>query len=222
MNSSYGINQTRATFGCSLHPDYIDKDAFQCIYNVASLAPSVTTILEPAIRYAVPVSSICRPIIEDAIYSILSEMDGSVVEPIIQCTSHSTAPHHYTLVRVPNRRSVDRVTIRYETVSKGFTLREDASYSDVIFYHTRKTVIFTAWGRQWTMQFREVFYYPTSNPTDLHIFFEGRPRYEVELITSGHVEEGIVLNTLEMNLPHIYRPKSDRGCVTAFSRTPNN
>lgn len=210
--------QTRALFGCSLHPEYVDRDAFQSIYNVAVLAPAIATVLlEPAIRYTVPVSAIGRPVIPDGSYSIFSEMDGSYIEPSIRHTP-SIPPHQYQLVRVPDRRSIDSLTIHYDKLEAGFSMLENASYSDVKLYHTRKVVELEAWGRTWKFDFREVFFYPSTSQSDQYIFFEGQPKYEIEVTTDDWVEEGVVLNTIEASLPHIYKPKSDVGCKTAFSR----
>lgn len=212
--------QTRAVFGCSLHPEYVDRDAFQSIYNVAVLAPAMgIVLLEPAIRYTVPVSSIGRPVVKGGYYSIFSEMDGSYIEPSIRHAA-SVQPHQYQLVRVPNKRSIDSLTIHYDKIDTGFTMLENASYSDVKLYHTRKTVELEAWGRMWKFDFREVFFYPSTNQSDQYIFFEGCPKYEIEVTTDNWVEEGVVLNTIEATLPQIYKPKSDAGCKTAFSLKP--
>lgn len=222
MNSWSGIKkQTRAVFGCSLHAEYVDRNALQSIYNVTVLAPAIATVLlEPAIRYTVPVSAIGRPVIKDGYYSIFSEMDGSYLEATIR-HAPSIHPHQYQLVRAPDRRSIDSLTIHYDKIEAGFTLLENASYSDIKLYHTRKSVELEAWGRTWKFDFREVFFYPSTNQTDQYIFFEGLPKYEIEVTTDDWVEEGVVLNTIENNLPHIYRPKCDTGCQTAFSlKTP--
>lgn len=223
MSSWSGTSrQTRAVFGCSLHPEYIDRNAFEAIYNVASLVPAVTTtLLEPAIRYGVPVSAVRRPLVPGGDYSIISEMDGSLVEPILRHYP-TVQPQKYSLVRVNDRRSIDGLTIHYDNIERSFSVLEDASFSDVKLYHTRKTVDIEAWGRQWKFHFREVYYCPSTNSSERFLFFPGEPKYEIEVTTDDWVEDGVVLSTIEANLPYIFRPTSDAGCKSAFSPNPPN
>lgn len=224
MSSWSGTNkQTRATFGCSIHPDYVDRDAFQTIKMVATMLPGIAvTVLEPAAVYTVPQSQVARPIIDGATYSIISEMDGSHVNA---CVTYPTAlpPHTYELVVSPEKRSIQGVTIRHEELEQGFSLIPEANYSDVKLYNMRTTVQHTGWDLNWIFHFREVFYYPVQSDIESFLFFTKEAKYEIEVITEGWVGEEMMLSVIEQNLPHIYMPDTASRYKPTFVLTnPNN
>lgn len=163
------------------------------------------TVLEQAILYTIPASQVVRPIIKDGQYTILSEMDGSLIEPQVAKLEYRL-PATYTLASTAKSRSVDRVTIYHEEIEKGILLIPNAKYSDARLYTRRTTVEHEGWGRKWTFHFREACFYPMENDTDPHIYFTGQPRYEIEVITDDWVEDEIVLDVLRANLNAIYKP----------------
>jgi hypothetical protein len=189
-----------------VHGSFVDEMAFNNIKKLTCLLPGIAvTVLEQAIVYTVPVSQVVRPIIKNGQYTILSEMDGSLVEPRVAKLEYRL-PATYKLSSTADTRSVDRVTIYHEEIEKGLLLIPHAKYSDAKLYTRRTTVTHEGWGRQWTFHFREVYYYPMENDTDPHLYFTGQPRYEIEVVTDEWVEDTIVLDVLRTNLNAIYKP----------------
>lgn len=222
MNNSSGTKQTRAVFGCSINSEYVDRDAFRLIKMVTGLLPGVAvTILEPAIRYTVPISQIARPILPNATYHITSEMDGSYIEPRVTQQGLISNPQ-YSLTVSPDRTKISGISIYHETVERGFSLIPDATFSDARLFNVRTSIEHIGWGKTWTFQFREVYYYPNTSETEKFLFFTKEPRYEIEVTTDGWVEDDIVLNVLEANLPHCFLPNRESRYRPAFVLTTNN
>lgn len=208
MNQTSGIRHrhTRAVLGSFIHKGFVDELAFRNIKMIASLLPGIAvTLEESAIVYTVPISQVVRPLIEGATYTIQSELDGSIIQPRVAKLEYRD-PATYTLASTADRRSVDRVTITHEEVEYSMSLIPNAKYGDAKLYTARTYVDHTGWGRNWRFHFREVYHYPMENDTDPYLYFTGQPKYEIEVVTEGWVEDSLVLDVLRTNLNAIYKP----------------
>lgn len=188
-----------------MHPDYVDQSVFDSIKQSVTLIPAIaTTILEPSARFTVPSSQIARPVIPNATYTVSSEIDGSVLSSRVVCLPRNN-PVVYTVAKSTKRSDIDRVSIHHEEVEGSFLLVPDALYCDVQLISRHTSATLCAWGKDWDFHFREVYYYPHESQTDPYLFFVDRPKYEIEVTTTGWIEDAIVADMISCYLPPIYQ-----------------
>lgn len=205
--SGTSTKQTRAVFGCLMHPDYVDQSVWESIKRSVCRVPAIaTTILNPSAKFTVPANQIARPVIPNAVYTIDSEIDESLISSRVVRLPRNR-PVVYQAVTSVLPGDFDRVTIHHDELDGSFLLISDAQYCDVQLITRHTSTELKAWGKEWQFHFREVYYYPHESQTDPYLFFVGKPKYEIEVVTSGWVEDAIVADLISCYLPDIYQHK---------------